>query len=236
MRYIALVDGKAGAYGVVVPDLPGCTSAGSTTDEALRNAVEAVRLWVEDAIDAGEALPPSSSVEALRADPEIAAALAEGAALAIVPLLLDAGRAVRANLSLDAGLLDAIDDAAKAHGLTRSAFLASAAREKIEGRAGSQGCLSTHPQRAHRVVAAMPTNGAPNSTCVKSDDLSGARAEPHEHQTDTTKTMAEPSKHEGSRFDAMREAQRDAAATRDPDAVPLPSPTSSGMKKTTQVS
>ena len=90
MRYIALVDGKAGAYGVVVPDLPGCTSAGSTTDEALRNAVEAVRLWVEDAIDAGEALPPPRSAEALRADPEIAAALAEGAALAIVPLLLDA--------------------------------------------------------------------------------------------------------------------------------------------------
>ena len=87
MRYIALVDGKAGAYGVVVPDLPGCTSAGSTTDEALRNAVEAVRLWVEDAIDDGEALPPPRSIEALRADPEIAAALAEGAALAIVPLL-----------------------------------------------------------------------------------------------------------------------------------------------------
>src|ERR1700687_3868846 len=43
MRYIALVDGNAGAYGVVVPDLPGCTSAGPTTDEALRTAVEAVR-------------------------------------------------------------------------------------------------------------------------------------------------------------------------------------------------
>ena len=28
MRYIALVDGNAGAYGVVVPDLPGCTSVG----------------------------------------------------------------------------------------------------------------------------------------------------------------------------------------------------------------
>jgi predicted RNase H-like HicB family nuclease len=139
MRYNALVDGKAGAYGVVVPDLPGCTSAGSTTDAALRNAVDAVRLWVEDAIDDGEALPPPRSVEELRADPEIAAALAEGAALAIVPLLLDAGRAVRANLSLDAGLLDAIDEAARAHGLTRSAFLASAAREKIKGHAGSRG-------------------------------------------------------------------------------------------------
>ena len=30
MKYVALVDGKKGAYGVVVPDLPGCTSAGKT--------------------------------------------------------------------------------------------------------------------------------------------------------------------------------------------------------------
>src|SRR6202035_1658985 len=68
-----------------------------------------------------------------RADPEVAAALAHGAVLAIVPLVLDAGRPVKANLSLDAGLLAAIDEAAAARGLTRSAFLASAAREKIEG-------------------------------------------------------------------------------------------------------
>jgi predicted RNase H-like HicB family nuclease len=131
-RYVALIDGEAGAYGVTVPDLPGCTSGGSTTDEALRHAVEAVRLWAEDAIADGEELPPPRSAEALRADPEVAQALADGAALAIVPLLLDAGRPAKANLSLDAGLLAAIDEAAAAHGLTRSAFLASAAREKIE--------------------------------------------------------------------------------------------------------
>ena len=46
--------------------------------------------------------------------------------------MLDAGRPVKANLSLDAGLLDPIDEAAERRGLTRSAFLASAAREKIE--------------------------------------------------------------------------------------------------------
>jgi metal-responsive CopG/Arc/MetJ family transcriptional regulator len=46
--------------------------------------------------------------------------------------VFDAGRPVKANLSLDAGLLNAIDKAAARHGLTRSAFLASAAREKIE--------------------------------------------------------------------------------------------------------
>src|SRR2546422_10520423 len=91
-RYIALVDGKAGAYGVVVPDLPGCTSGGRTMDEALRNAVEAVRLWAEDARADGEPLPRPRRTEALRADRDVAAALADGAALAVVPLLLDSGR------------------------------------------------------------------------------------------------------------------------------------------------
>src|SRR5216684_3975238 len=129
-RYIALVDGKRGAYGVVVPDLPGCTSGGRTTDEALRNAVEAVRLWAEDARADGEPLPRPRTTEALRADAEVAAALAHGAALAIVPLLLDSGRPAKANLSLDAGLLAAIDEAAAAHSLTRSAFIATTAREK----------------------------------------------------------------------------------------------------------
>jgi predicted RNase H-like HicB family nuclease len=130
-RYVALIDGTAGVYGVTVPDPPGCTSSGSTTDEALRNAVEAVRLWAEDAIADREELPQPRSAETLCADPEVAEAIAEGAALAI-PLLLDAGRPAKANLSIDAGLLSAIDEAAEARGLTRSAFLASAAREKIE--------------------------------------------------------------------------------------------------------
>ncbi len=132
MRYVALIDGKQGAYGVVLPDLPGCTSAGRTVDEAYSNAVEAVRLWVEDAETDGEKLPRSRSVEVIRADPEIAAALAGGAVIAMVPVLRDVGRPAKANLSLDAGLLEAIDEAAAAHGLTRSAFIASAAREKIK--------------------------------------------------------------------------------------------------------
>ena len=47
-RYVALVDGKPGSYGLTVPDLPGCTSAAATIDEVLRRATDAVRLWVED--------------------------------------------------------------------------------------------------------------------------------------------------------------------------------------------
>ena len=48
------------------------------------------------------------------ADPEVAQGLADGAALAIVLLLLDAGRPAKANLSLDAGLIAAIDEVAAA--------------------------------------------------------------------------------------------------------------------------
>jgi predicted RNase H-like HicB family nuclease len=130
-RYVALLDGKSGAYGVVVPDLPGCTAMGRTLNEAMRNAVAAVTAWAEDARADHERLPQPRTAEAVRADPDVAAALAEGAAIMIVPLILDSGRPTKANLSLDAGLLQAIDEAAAARGLTRSAFIASAAREKI---------------------------------------------------------------------------------------------------------
>jgi len=131
-RYVVLIDGKPGAYGIVVPDLPGCTSGAATTDEALKNAAEAIRLWVEDAIAEGEKIPKPRSAEHLRRDKDVARALAEGAALAVVPLVMDSGRPAKANLSLDSGLLSAIDEAAAARGLTRSSFLATAAREKIE--------------------------------------------------------------------------------------------------------
>jgi hypothetical protein len=54
-----------------------------------------------------------------------------GESLIMVPLLLDRGRSVKANISLDAGLLEAIDEEAERRGLTRSAFFTSAALDKI---------------------------------------------------------------------------------------------------------
>ena len=126
-RYVVLIDGKPGAYGVVFPDCPGCTAMGETVEEALANATEALADWALDA----DPMPAPRSVAQLRRDPEVKASLAEGDALALVPLVQDAGRPVKANLSLDAGLLAAIDEAARARGLSRSAFLSSAARDKI---------------------------------------------------------------------------------------------------------
>ena len=50
-------------YGVTVPDLPGCFSAGETMDEALSSAVEAIECHLEGLMLDGEALPTPTSVE-----------------------------------------------------------------------------------------------------------------------------------------------------------------------------
>jgi predicted RNase H-like HicB family nuclease len=131
-RYIALVDHADGAYGVAFPDAPGCTAMAASQDEALSSAADALAEWMADEMADGRELPHPTTAEALLADADVAAALAKGAVLASVPLLLDSGRQARANISLDAGLLADIDQTAHRLGVTRSAFLAAAARDKIK--------------------------------------------------------------------------------------------------------
>jgi predicted RNase H-like HicB family nuclease len=87
-HYVALVDGQAGAYGVVVPDLPGCCSA--TVDEALFNAQEAVSLWADEMIAQGGEIPAPRTTEAAMRDPDISTVIGAGAALALVWLVRSA--------------------------------------------------------------------------------------------------------------------------------------------------
>jgi predicted RNase H-like HicB family nuclease len=115
------------AWGVQFPDLPGCFSAADELDDVLANACEAVGLYLE-----GEKVPKPSSIEDIRA--LVADDLAEGAFLLAVPYLTSNSRPTRVNISLDRGMLDAIDMAAATRKLTRSAFLTEAARNEIEGR------------------------------------------------------------------------------------------------------
>jgi len=55
------------AFGVVVPDLPGCFSAGDTLEEALANAEEAIAASMETELDAGRSMPPPSATSAHKA-------------------------------------------------------------------------------------------------------------------------------------------------------------------------
>ena len=95
-RYVVIVDGEPGALGLWVPDMPGCTSMGETLDELLQNAQEALRMWAEDALADEEPLPTPRSFDEIAKDPQVAEALKQGAALAIVPLLIETGRSVKA--------------------------------------------------------------------------------------------------------------------------------------------
>lgn len=68
MRYpIAIEPGnETSAFGVIVPDLPGCYSAGDTLEEAHANAKESAQLWLEAVLEDGGTVPRPSSPECLR--------------------------------------------------------------------------------------------------------------------------------------------------------------------------
>jgi len=117
------------AYGVIVPDLPGCFSAGDTMEEAIANAEEAILLHLEDDFAPGNARVPSVSTLAdLRAREEY-----EGFAWGVVDVDLGklSTRSLRVNITVPERLLNTIDEYAERHGESRSAFLTRAALEAM---------------------------------------------------------------------------------------------------------
>jgi predicted RNase H-like HicB family nuclease len=115
------------AFGVAVPDLPGCFSAGDTLDEAMAAAEEAAAAWVDAALDAGQAVPPPSSLETIRQSPDYA-----GWIFGIITLdasLLD-DTTERVNITLPRRVLKRLDALARAAGESRSGFIASMTLEE----------------------------------------------------------------------------------------------------------
>ena len=112
------------AFGVVVPDLPGCFSAGDTLEEALANAEEAIAAWMEAELDAGRSIPLPSAMSALQGRREH-----KGWAWAIAhvdPAKFD-DTIERINIVLPRRVLSKIDAAAKSAGETRSGYIAKLA-------------------------------------------------------------------------------------------------------------
>jgi predicted RNase H-like HicB family nuclease len=128
--YIGILDGSGDVFGVRIPDLPGCNGGGATPEAAISDAMSSAREWIEYCENKGKSAPKPRAMAEILASETIDPAQNEVAV--IIPVVLDAGRTVRANLTFDAGLLEAIDAEAARRGLTRSAFMASAARERLE--------------------------------------------------------------------------------------------------------
>jgi predicted RNase H-like HicB family nuclease len=130
MRYpIAIEIGdKRHAYGVVVPDLPGCFSAGDTLEEALSNAQEAILLHLEGLLDDKRAIPEPSPLASLHRK---RAYKAWTWAVVDVDLSELGDKAARINITLPQRILRAVDAHARRSGETRSGFLARAALDAM---------------------------------------------------------------------------------------------------------
>lgn len=123
---IAIEPGDAThAFGVVVPDLPGCFSAGDTLDEAIDQAKDAIDFHCQTLIEDGGDVRPARALAEHQADPDFAGWIW---AVVEVPVERYFGPAEKINITLPRLLLAKIDERVRARGGTRSGFLAEAAR------------------------------------------------------------------------------------------------------------
>ncbi|WP_455874724.1 type II toxin-antitoxin system HicB family antitoxin [Rhizobium yanglingense] len=126
-NYIGLIHKDADSdFGVSFPDFPGVVTAGTDLDDARRMAEEALSLHVQGLLEDGEAIREPSSLDAVMADPDNK----DGVAI-LVSLKTESKKAVRINITLPEDVLKQIDAFAEAQGLTRSGFLARAAKHEI---------------------------------------------------------------------------------------------------------
>ena len=123
MNYVIAIEpgDEKHAFGVAVPDLPGCFSAGDTLDEAITNAREVIELWLETVIDDGLPVPEPKPLSKHQVNPAFAGWIW---AVVAVDLASLSDKVERINITLPARVLRRIDQAAKQAGESRSAYLA----------------------------------------------------------------------------------------------------------------
>jgi len=118
------------AYGVIVPDIAGCFSAGDTFEEALENVKEAITSHIEILVDDGEKIPAPSDIKLFLKDKEY-----QGMVFAVVDVDLThlMGGAEKINITLPKKLLKEIDRvvASNPKYKSRSGFLADVSLEKV---------------------------------------------------------------------------------------------------------
>jgi predicted RNase H-like HicB family nuclease len=129
MRYPVVIEPgtESTAHGVVVPDLPGCFSAGDDLEEALIHAEQAIAAWIDAALDAGQDIPAPTPIDVLRARHKPWRHWI-WALVQVDPSVLD-DTVERVNISLPRRVLRRLDVLASDRGETRSGFIARMALE-----------------------------------------------------------------------------------------------------------
>lgn len=131
MRYpVVIHKDEHSDFGVSVPDIPGCYSAGSTYDEALTNIIEAIECHLEGLLMDNESIPVGTTIDHWINNEEF-----QGGVWAFIDIDLSqiSGKAKRINITMPERVLSLIDLYAKNHSIkNRSSFLADAALSYME--------------------------------------------------------------------------------------------------------
>lgn len=130
MRYSVILHKEEGSdYGVTVPDIAGCFSAGATVDEALKNAYEAIDGHLELLAEDGVLAPQPAKIDTHMNNEEYDDGIWAFVDIDISPYL---GKTEKVNVTLPSLLVKKIDNAVAAgQGRNRSAFLADCASNML---------------------------------------------------------------------------------------------------------
>jgi predicted RNase H-like HicB family nuclease len=133
MQIPIVIDGyEASGYGVTVPDLPGCFSAGDGLEEAIESAHEAIACHIEGLLMDGEPIPERKPLQAHQANEDYADGIW---ALVDTDVSKLSDKTIRINITMPARVLAVVDKAADREGESRSALLTRAALRYVERKA-----------------------------------------------------------------------------------------------------
>ncbi len=118
------------AFGVTVPDIPGCFSAGDTMSDALHNVKEAINGHLEILAEDGEDIPQATTADSFFSVEDYSGGIWAIVDIDITPYL---GKTVRINITLPEVVLNKIDHFVASHSeyASRSAFLSQVSLKEM---------------------------------------------------------------------------------------------------------
>lgn len=125
-------------YSVMFPDLPGCVTCAEGLTKAFEMASDVLVGYLEVEMDTGAVLPSPSDYATAKAKAEaecreLGIEISEGTFYQLVPADPQTEKPVRLSISLQPRVVSLIDSKAKAEGMTRSGFIAHAAKSYQSG-------------------------------------------------------------------------------------------------------
>jgi predicted RNase H-like HicB family nuclease len=145
--YVALVSpAESAGYRAAFPDLPDCAAEGANLAELLINARQRLLVCLEAIEGQGEAWPAASPIETFTARPGVMA----------IPIDVAVDDPpIRVNISMGERLVQRLDAAAEAHGMTRSGFIARSVRASLGETARGAGDFEAMGRRLQDELTAL---------------------------------------------------------------------------------